>query len=102
MIDRRYDKVSVGVLTGTVVPVMVFIVLYFVFEELSKMDILSGEGYSDDFRIRTIALVSIGANAILVRYYQNRFAYHAVRGVVFPTFVLIIAWIYYFSNVLLS
>ena len=101
MIDRRFDRMSIGILVGTMVPVLVFIGLYFIFEELSQMDILSSEGFSDDFRIRTIALVSIGANAILVRYYQNRYAYNAVRGVVFPTFAFIIAWIIYFSSVLL-
>jgi len=78
------------------------VLLYVVFDELSQLGIISDEGFSDDFRIRTIALVSIGSNAILVRYFQNRYAYRAVRGVVFPTFVYIIGWIIYFSSVLLQ
>ncbi|MBY5960212.1 hypothetical protein KUV50_18810 [Membranicola marinus] len=101
MINRRYDKVVVGALAGTVVPIFAFVVLYMIFQELSERGLMSDAGFSDDFRIRTIALVSIGVNVVLVRYFQKRYAHHAVRGVVFPTFVFIIAWIIYFSSVLL-
>ena len=102
MIDRQYDKISVGILTGVLVPVVTFCILYVVFEELSQLDIISNEGFSAGFRLRTLSLVSIGANVILVRYFQNRYAFQAVRGVVFPTFVFIIGWIIYFSSILLS
>ncbi len=101
MINRRYDKMIVGILSGTLVPALTFVLLYVVFDELSQLGIISDEGFSDDFRIRTIALVSVGANVILVRYFQNRYAYNAVRGVVIPTFVFIILWIFYFSSILL-
>jgi len=101
MINRRYDRLGIGVLTGAVVPALAFGLLYVVFDELSQLDILSDEGFSSGFRIRTISLVSIGMNAVLIRYYQNRFAYKAVRGVVIPTFIYIISWIIYFSSILL-
>ncbi len=92
---------GIGVLTGALVPALTFGLLYVVFDELSQLDIISGEGFSSGFRIRTISLVSIGVNAVLIRYYQNRFAFKAVRGVVVPTFAYIIAWIIYFSSILL-
>lgn len=92
----------VGVITGTLVPLITFAILYIVFEELSRLDIVSDEGFSTGFRLRTISLVSIAANVILVRYFQNRYAYQAVRGVVFPTFILVIVWIIYYSNILLG
>lgn len=101
MINRRYDKMIVGVLAGTLIPLLAFAVLYIIFDELSQLEIISDAGFSDDFRIRTISLVSIGANVILVRYFQNRYAHNAVRGVVIPTFVFIIIWIFYFSSILL-
>lgn len=102
MINRQYDKMYVGVITGTLVPLITFGILYIVFEELSRSGIVSDEGFSTGFRLRTISLVSIAANVILVRYYQNRYAYQAVRGVIFPTFILVIVWIIYYSNILLG
>mgnify|MGYP000844985370 CR=1 FL=1 len=101
MIDRRYDNVVVGVLSGTLLPVVSFVVLYVVFIELSKLEIIPSEAMTADFPIRTISLVSIGTNVVLVKYFQNRYAHRAVRGVVFPTFVFIIAWILYFLKFLL-
>lgn len=101
MINRRYDKLIVGALAGTLVPMLTFAILYIIFDELSQLEIISDAGFSEDFRIRTISLVSIGANVILVRYFQNRYAHNAVRGVVIPTFVFIITWIFYFSSILL-
>ena len=101
MIDRRYDRVVVGMIAGSILPVVTFVVLYVIFAELNKLGIISREGLTTDFRIRTISLVSIGANVVLVKYFQNRYAYRAVRGVVFPTFVFIIAWILYYLNFLL-
>ena len=89
-------------ITGTLVPLITFGILYIVFEELSRSGIVSDEGFSTGFRLRTISLVSIAANVILVRYYQNRYAYQAVRGVIFPTFILVIVWIIYYSNILLG
>ena len=101
MIDRQYDRVVIGIVAGTVLPILAFLILYVIFAELSQLGIISDEGFSPDFRIRTISLVSIGTNVILVRYFQNRYAYQAVRGVVFPTFIYIIAWIVYHLNFLL-
>ncbi len=100
MMNKKYDKISIGALAGMVVPVLVFGLLFILFEELNQLDVISDEGFSPGFRLRTISLVSIGANAILVRFFQNRYAFQAVRGVVFPTFVYIIVWIVYFSSVL--
>ncbi len=102
MINRQYDKLYVGLITGTLVPLITFGILYIVFEELSRNGIVSDEGFSTGFRLRTISLVSIAANVILVRYYQNRYAYQAVRGVIFPTFILVMVWIIYYSNILLG
>jgi hypothetical protein len=101
MTNKGYDKVVIGALTGVLVPVLAFGMLYVIFDELSQLDLLSNEGFSAGFRMRTISLVSIGVNAVLIRYYQNRFAFNAVRGVVIPTFAYIIAWIIYFSSILL-
>lgn len=101
MIDRRYDRLVVGIVTGTMLPIVAFLILYVIFSELSQLGIISDEGLSTDFRTRTISLVSIGTNVILVRYFQNRYAYRAVRGVIFPTFGYIIAWIVYYLNYLL-
>lgn len=102
MIENRFDTILVGVVTGTVVPIVTFFILYVVFEELTQLGIISSEGFSEGFRVRTLSLVSIGANVILVRYFQNRYAFKSVRGVVFPTFVYIIGWIFYFSSILIS
>lgn len=101
MMNKKYDRISAGALAGTVVPLFSFGLLYFLFEELTHLGILSGEGFSQSFRVRTLSLLGIATNMILVRYFQNRFAYRAVRGVVFPTFLYIIIWIVYFSSILL-
>ncbi|HLT92985.1 MAG TPA: hypothetical protein VKZ56_00415 [Membranihabitans sp.] len=101
MFSKRYDNLFVGMVAGTLVPILTFFLLYVIFAELSQLGIISEEGFSPDFRIRTLSLVSIATNVILVKYFQNRFAHHAVRGAVFPTFVYIIGWIIYFINFLL-
>lgn len=98
---RKSDNIFVGIIAGILVPAITFGVLSWIWYELSEMDLLSDADFSPGFRIRTLGLLSIGANLILVRYFQNRHAHQVVRGVLIPTFLFVIFWIIYFARILL-
>ena len=90
-----------GILCGLLLPVLTFLVLYIIFEELTTKNVVSSEGFSEGFRIRTISLIGIASNAVLLQYFRKRYAFNAVRGITIPTFVYIIAWLIYFSTQIL-
>ncbi len=90
-----------GILCGLLLPLLTFLVLYIIFQEFSSMNLVSTEGFSEGFRFRTLSLIGIASNAILLQYFRKRYAFNTVRGITIPTFIYIIAWLIYFSTQIL-
>ncbi|GAA5220976.1 hypothetical protein [Membranihabitans marinus] len=98
MFNRKYDTFYFGILIGTITPIFIFALFYFLFDTFIHSEDLSNNGFGFGFRIRTFSLVSLASNAILMQYCRKRYAINAMRGITIPTFVFIIIWLIYFSS----
>jgi hypothetical protein len=92
------NEIWIGLLMGLVVPLLGFGLLYGVFALLDQEGAVSSIGLSKDFRLRTIGIVSIGLNAILMNRFQKNRATQSMRGIVIITFVYVVVWLYFFRN----
>ncbi|RMD99308.1 MAG: hypothetical protein D6816_15125 [Bacteroidetes bacterium] len=89
-----------GFLLGLALPVVAFGLLYLIFEGLQSLDWVSTEGFRPKFRERTLSIIAIGLNALLLNYYQKRRATETMRGIAIITFVFVIIWLAAFSKYL--
>ncbi|MCB0704610.1 MAG: hypothetical protein KDC34_04845 [Saprospiraceae bacterium] len=85
-----------GLLLGLVFPVIGFGILYFLFGVLESTGIMSSKGFSPHFKERTIGIVAIAFNAILMNIFQKKRFTDSMRGVVLPTFIYVAIWMYLF------
>jgi hypothetical protein len=90
--DKR-NRIVVGALLGLVLPVLLFTILYQLFNLMEQGGAASGRGLSANFRERTLAIVAIALNLVLLNQFQKRRWDKALRGVVVATGVLAIAWV---------
>ena len=88
------DSVLLGIITGFVVPFVGYAVLLTVYEKLDASGFISVEGLSENFRWRTIALLAICINLIPFIYYNKKYCYNTMRGLVFPTLTYVVIWFF--------
>lgn len=91
MLNR--NELWVGLLLGVLFPALSFILLYQIFNLLEIGGAASSTGFSPNFRERTLAIVAIAANLILLNLYKKRRWDLAMRGVVVATGVLALIWV---------
>ncbi len=98
---KQKDSWQQGVVAGVLLPLAVYLLLYGVFELLDRAGLVAALSLSENFRARTIALVALAANALLLQRYQKRRMWKAMRGVVLPTSIFIILWMWVYGRKLL-
>ena len=91
-----------GLIIGLLLPAVLFVMLYQVFELLELRGLASGEGLSESFRIRTLALIAIAANILPMQAYRKRRFEAAMRGIVIAVGVYALAWVLYFGPSLMQ
>ena len=92
----KNDHLLIGLIAGLIVPFIAYALLLQASEWLSayyERSIL--------FTDRTIALVAISTNALVVNVFRRRFFNQAIRGLVFVTIILAIVWFVQFGKELL-
>ena len=87
------NEIWVGLLVGLLLPAMGYVLLYEVFNLLESRGAASGAGFSANFRERTVGIVAIALNVILLNVYQKRRWELSMRGVVIATAVLAVTWV---------
>ena len=94
----QQNRIQAGLILGLLLPFVVFSFLQLLFGGLEQIGFLGPSDFSPNFRVRTIALVAVGLNALLLNSFQKRYYTQAMRGVVIATGIYIIAWLAYFSS----
>ncbi len=92
------NEIWIGLLMGFILPLLGFGLLYGIFALLDQEGMVSNVGLSKDFRQRTIGIVAIGLNAILMNRFQKNRATESMRGIVIITFVYVVLWLYFFRS----
>lgn len=82
-----------GLIPGLVLPVTLFALLYALFGLLEKQGAASGSGLTENFRERTLAIVAIAVNALLIQVFRKKRHEDSMRGVVVATGMMAIIWI---------
>ena len=95
--NTKYNNIFIGIGLGLIVPVMAYGILLTLYDLLDSYGLLDGTGFSENFRVRTLALVSICANIAVIQYFTKRYASQSMRGVLLSTFILAVIWIVYFK-----
>lgn len=95
------NTIAYGLVAGLVLPALVFLLLHGLFAAFDAVGWTAEIPLSENFRARTIALVALASNAFLLQRFQKRRMWQAMRGVVFPTFVFIVLWMWLYGRKLL-
>ena len=95
------DKIIIGLILGLILPVVGYAILLEIYGLLSGSGVISDEGFSTTFRERTIALLAVCFNLIPFTYFNNRRMYNGMRGLVFPTVLFVMIWLFYFRKSIL-
>lgn len=98
----RFERNSLllGMVLAIVVPAVSYGLLWLVFEGLESLQWVSDKGFRPMFRERTLAIISIGLNALLLNYYQKRYCTNTMRGIAIVTFFWVVLWLLLFAKYL--
>ena len=80
-------------LAGILLPVLSLVMLHQIFNLLEKLGGVSDTGFSPNFRERTLAILAIAINLVLLNLFRKRRWELAMRGVVIATTILAAAWV---------
>jgi hypothetical protein len=94
--DKR-NRIPTGLIPGLLLPITIFAILYALFSLLEKQGVASGSGLAVNFRERTLAIVAIAINILLINVFRGRRWENAMRGVVIATGILAIVWLVRFG-----
>ncbi len=90
-----------GVIVGFLLPLLGFGVLMLIYQGLEAGGIIGEGTLSENFRVRTLAIVAIALNAIPLNKFQKRRFTDSMRGMVIPTMVYVVVWMVFFGMDLL-
>lgn len=93
----KHNTLTSGLIIGAVVPVIAYGLLLTLYTLLDMMGIMSDIGFAEDFRTRTLALFAICSNLITVQRYRKSYQFDTIRGILFTTMIMIIAWFFVFG-----
>ncbi len=93
----RKNTILTGLLVGIIVPYVGWAIWISIFDQLNIFGAASTIGMSESFRPRTTALLAICTNLVPFLYASRNNFYEMMRGIVFPTVVLSIVWLFYFD-----
>ena len=96
MFDK--NSFSLGLLIAIALPLLAIGIFYGIFEGLEALGWVSTEGFRPMFRERTLSILAIGMNALALQFYQKRKATETMRGIVIPTTVWVVVWIFVFGR----
>lgn len=99
MLPKKNNNFLFGLALGTLIPIAAYFVFNFILVSLENAGYASTAGFSPMFRERTTAIVAIGLNAVLMNYFHKRYMSNAQRGVVLPTFIFILGWLWFFKDI---
>ncbi len=91
------NKFWLGGLIGLIVPFVGYALLLTIYDQLDNLGWTSSVGFSQNFRVRTLAVIAICLNLIPLNIFQRRRFQELVRGIAVATVLYAVAWaVYYF------
>ncbi|MBK8704233.1 MAG: hypothetical protein IPN33_11840 [Saprospiraceae bacterium] len=91
------NAIWVGLILGLVIPFVGYALLLTIYDQMEVWGWLNAEGFSPNFRQRTLSVIAICLNVFPFNLYYKRRWLDSMRGIVFPTTAYVIAWVIYFG-----
>ncbi len=92
------DSVWFGMALGLIIPIVVYGILYLLYGLLDALGVFTDVSFAEDFRTRTLTLVSICANLILMQTYKkSHFHQESIRGILLSTMLFVVIWFFSFG-----
>lgn len=98
----KNDKLWVGLIAGILIPFVGYAILMMILEQLGSSEALADTRLNFNFRQRTLGLLALALNLIPLRFFGNRRANQAIRGLVLATLFYGVIWVYFFGQQLLG
>ncbi len=92
------NSILIGILLGLFIPFVGYAIFLSIFDGFEDMGFIKTGATSPSFRYRTSAILGITLNLIPFNIFNKRRWNDAMRGIVFPTFAYVVAWIIYFGK----
>ena len=96
----KRNNLLLGLALGICVPVALYGILLTIYDFMENQNLLANVSFSPTFRSRTLALVAICINLVLMRMFSRSYASDSMRGEVLATLVLVIIWVVRFASFL--
>jgi len=93
----KRDSVWTGLVIGIILPVLVYAVLFLLYSFLDSIGVFSDIGFAEDFRTRTLGLISICSNLILMQTFRKSYRNETIRGILIGSMILVIIWFFKFG-----
>lgn len=99
----KKDSVWVGLAIGLICPVVLYGLLLLLYYFLEKVGVFSDIDFADDFRTRTLALVSICSNLLIMQLFRKSHRQHeTTRGMLIASMILVGLWFLKFGIKILN
>lgn len=96
------NSLPLGFILGLLIPFVGYALLLELFDQLDANNLISDIGFTENFRLRTTALLAICLNLIPFIIYNRKKFSDTMRGLIFPTVIYAIFWFIYFGRHLIS
>ena len=94
----KRDSVWVGLTIGLLAPVIVYGILLLLYTFLDSIGVFSDYGFAEDFRTRTLALIAICTNLVVMQSYRKSHRHHeTIRGILIASMILVGIWFWKFG-----
>ncbi len=94
----KKDSVWFGMLLGLVSPIIVYLLLLMIYSFMDSIGVFSDYGFAEDFRTRTLALIAICSNLIIMQTFRKSHQQHeTIRGALIASMILVAIWFWLFG-----
>lgn len=94
----KKDSVWIGLMFGLIIPIVVYLLLLLIYQFMDTIGVFSNVGFAEDFRTRTLALISICSNLIFMQTFRRSHQNHETsRGILISSMILVGIWFWKFG-----
>lgn len=94
----KLDNIFIGIAIGAIVPVLGYLLIDGLFDMAINSGVIPSNGSGTIRRQRTFTLIALCFNLIPFTNFKNKRYDQAMRGVVFPTMIYVIFWLFKYSS----
>ncbi|MEO1515017.1 MAG: hypothetical protein AAFV95_08385 [Bacteroidota bacterium] len=98
----KIDSIPSGILIGLAIPAVLYLLLGQLYSLADGNGWISDSGLTENFRLRTMALLAIAGNLLPFTVFNRRWQIKAMRGVIFPTVMYAAIWMIVYGSKLIN